>query len=144
MAIVYIGIGSNVGNRLKNIETALRLLKRYRLNIIKCSTVIETEPVGGPRLQGKFLNAVIKAETDWLPEELLTQLKLIELRLGRKQTVRNGPRTIDLDILLYNHLHWHSPRLTIPHPRMLQRDFVMQPLKEIDPQLVKELHYAHC
>ena len=144
MAIVYLGIGSNLGNRRKNIETAIRLLRKNRVNVLKISTLIETDPVGGPKDQRKFLNGALKGETEIAPEELLSCLKKIEHHLGRTKTVRNGPRPIDLDILLYNHREVQTPQLTIPHPRMLERDFVMQPLKEIDPELVKELFHAHC
>ena len=144
MAIVYLALGSNLGNRRKNIETAVRLLKKSRIAILKISTLIETDPVGGPTGQGKFLNGALKAETELPPEELLSCLKRIEQRLGRTKAVRNGPRTIDLDILLYDHREIQTPQLTLPHPRMLERDFVMQPLKEIEPELVKELLHAHC
>ena len=144
MAIVYLAIGSNLGDRRKNIETAVRLLGKKHLDILKVSTIIETDPVGGPKNQGKFLNGVLKAETELPPEELLSFLKSIEKRLDRTKTVHNGPRTIDLDILLYNHRELQTPQLTIPHPRMFERAFVMQPLNEIEPQLVKELFHAHC
>ena len=144
MAIVYIGIGSNLGNRKRNIESAIRLLEKSGLDVLKRSTMIETDPVGGPRQQGKFLNGVLKIETKLTPDALLIRLKQIEHELGRIKTIRNGPRTIDLDILLYNHLDLQKPHLTIPHPRMLERDFVMRPLKEIEPQLVKELFHAYC
>ncbi len=144
MAIAYLGIGSNLGNRRKNIEAAVRLLEKTHLDILKTSTIIESAPMGGPKDQGRFLNGVLKIETEIPPEELLKTLKQIEKRLGRTTTVRNGPRTIDLDILLYNHRKLQTPQLTIPHPRMFERDFVMHPLKEIEPQLVKELFHAHC
>ncbi len=106
--------------------------------------MIETDPVGGPKDQRKFLNGALKVSTETTPSELLSYLKEIEQKLGRERTVLNGPRTIDLDILLYNHREVQTPQLTIPHPRMLERNFVMKPLKEIAPQLVKELFHAHC
>ena len=90
------------------------------------------------------MNGVLKAETELAPEELLVNLKEIERKVGRTKTVRNGPRVIDLDILLYNHREVQTPQLTIPHPRMLERDFVMQPLKEVAPEMVKELCHAYC
>ncbi len=144
MATVYLGIGSNLGNRRANIASGISLLRDKGLNILKCSTIIETDPVGGPRKQNKFLNGVLKIETELAPQKLLICLKEIERTIGRTKTVRNGPRIIDLDILLYNHLDLQTPYLTIPHPRMFERDFVMHPLKEIEPQLVKELLHAHC
>ncbi len=131
MAIVYIGIGSNLGNRQENINTALSLVEKSGIRINKISSVIETEPVGGPA-QGKFLNAAIEIETALPPHELLNQLKSIEKSLGRKKTVLNGPRTIDLDILLYDNIKINTSELIIPHPRMLERDFVLRPLKEIN------------
>lgn len=134
MSIVYIGIGSNLGNRKKNIETAFSILEERGIHILKISSLIETDPLDGPA-QEKFLNAVIKTETYLSPQELLTQLKSIEKRLGRVPTVRNGPRTIDLDILLYDQLTLNTSQLTIPHPRMFLRDFVMTPLKEIAPEM---------
>lgn len=144
MATVYLGIGSNLGNRRKNIEDAIFSLRKNRINVLKRSTIIETDPVGGPPNQGKFLNGVLKIRTQLTPEKLLHLLKRIEQELGRTRTVVNGPRIIDLDILLYNHLRLQTSQLTLPHPRMLQRDFVMKPLKEIDPLLTEELCHACC
>ena len=112
------------------------------MTILKRSAMMETDPVGGPANQGKFLNGVLKIETPISPQKLLLQLNLIEQQLGRVRTVPNGPRPIDLDILLYDQLDVKLPRLTIPHPRMLERSFVMDPLKEIEPELAKELSHA--
>jgi 2-amino-4-hydroxy-6-hydroxymethyldihydropteridine diphosphokinase len=143
MAIVYLGIGSNLGSRETNIRSAIGLMVEHGLNILKCSTIIETDPVGGPSIQRKFLNGVLKAETELNPKELLILLNGIEYRIGRRRSAPNDPRPIDLDILLYNHLSLQTPSLTIPHPRMLKRDFVMRPLREIEPQLAEELFHAH-
>ena len=134
MAIVYIGIGTNLGNRQKNIDEAQRLLEENQIHILKSSRIIETDPIGGPK-QNKFLNAVIKAETNLAPFELLHTLQSIEKKLGRVKTVINGPRVIDLDILLYDQKKMNTQELTIPHPRMFARDFVMIPLSEIEPNL---------
>jgi len=139
MAIVYIALGSNIENRTKNIRRAMDSLEQGHVQVHKCSTLLETDPVGGPAGQGKYLNGVLKASTDLNPLDLLNILKQIEQRLGRIKTVRNGPRLIDLDILLYDQIIINTPQLTIPHPRMLERDFVMRPLKEIEPELAKEL-----
>jgi 2-amino-4-hydroxy-6-hydroxymethyldihydropteridine diphosphokinase len=142
MAIVYLAIGSNLGDRAENIKLAKTHLATNNINILQCSSIIETAPQGGPPNQCHFLNGVLKVETGLLPRELLALLKTIESKLGRIETVRNGPRPIDLDILLYDQLKLQTPQLTIPHPRMLERDFVMNPLNEIDPQLTRELTHA--
>ncbi len=141
MSLAYIGIGSNLGNRKENIGKALSLMQECGIKILKRSSVIETDPVGGPP-QGKFFNAVIKIETELEPIELLKVLQNIEKKLGRIRTVINGPRTIDLDILLYDNLALKTPELTIPHPRMFEREFVLVPLKEIAPQMLKETIHA--
>ncbi len=131
---VYLGLGSNVGEREKNIAAAVKLLAKNGVAVQKLSTIIETEPAGGPP-QGKFLNAVLKAETDSPPQELLNKINSIEKQLGRVRTIKDAPRTIDIDILLYGRTTIKTPELTIPHPRMFDRDFVMKPLKEIEPHL---------
>ncbi len=141
MAIVYIALGSNLGRRDQNIHEALSLLEKNSIKISKCSTTIETEPVDGPP-QGKFLNAVVEGETLLSPYELLRVLQSIEHELGRVRTTKNGPRTIDLDILLYDQLTLTTDELTIPHPRMLTRNFVMMPLNEIAPAVVERLGHA--
>ena len=138
MAVVYLGLGSNLGNREDNLARAVKELKNYAIEVESLSSIIESDPVGGP-VQGKFLNAVLKVNTGLLPIALLKACQSIEQRMGRIKTEINGPRLIDIDVLLYNRLQVKSPELTIPHPRMLQRDFVMRPLKEINPSLAKEL-----
>jgi 2-amino-4-hydroxy-6-hydroxymethyldihydropteridine diphosphokinase len=129
--LCYIGIGSNLGNREKRIEEAIKKLKNIKsVKVRKISGIRETEPVGGPK-QGKYLNGVIEIETELKPRELLLRLQGIENQLGRERTVKDGPRTIDLDILLYGDSNIDEPGLKIPHPRMAEREFVMKPLKEI-------------
>jgi 2-amino-4-hydroxy-6-hydroxymethyldihydropteridine diphosphokinase len=131
MVEAYIGLGSNLGRRRQNIRRALAELNKIKeLKVIKISSLYQTEPVGGPP-QGKFLNGAIKIETDLLPHQLLKALKNIEKRLGRKKTVKNGPRIIDLDILLYGDKKIKTKTLIIPHPRMKERGFVIKPLEEI-------------
>lgn len=142
MAIVYLGLGANLGNRRKNIKEAVRLLEKNGINILKHSRIIETEPLNCPA-PNRFLNAVVKASTNLSPQNLLKKLKLIEKQSGRKKTITNAPRPIDLDILLYDGLYLQNPSLTIPHPRMFQRGFIMNPLKEIAPDLVEELINAN-
>lgn len=140
MPIAYIAFGSNLGDRNKNINDAVSLLKaRPKIKVIKTSSIIETEPEGGPK-QGKFLNGALKIETDLSSRELLIALQDIENKLGRKHAVqitgsrereKNGPRTIDLDIIFYGDEKINEPDLIIPHPRWNQRSFVKNPIQEI-------------
>lgn len=123
-----------MGDRAGYISRAIEELESHGIKVRKRSTVIETEPVDGP-VQGKYLNTVVEATTDLSPERLLKQLQSIESNLGRVRDIKNGPRTIDLDILLYDHFRLNTPVLVIPHPRMRSRDFVLEPLKEIAPHL---------
>ena len=135
-SIVYLGLGSNLGNREANIHLAIERLKPF-IEIKKISRIIETDPVSGPK-QGKYLNAVLKAETLFSPQKLLNLAKGIEKEFGRKKTIPNAPRPIDIDILLYDNQEIHSSELTIPHPRMFEREFVMTPLREIAPDVVQK------
>ncbi len=131
MAVCYLGVGSNLGDRRKNIKRALDYLSKTRgIKIEKSSRIYETAPVGGPR-QGKFLNAALKIRTSLAPQILLKALKKIEKDLGRRKGVRFGPRTMDLDILLYADKAINTKGLVIPHPRMFEREFVLKPLREI-------------
>jgi 2-amino-4-hydroxy-6-hydroxymethyldihydropteridine diphosphokinase len=130
MSTVYLALGSNLGDRLQYIQKAIEELRACGLKVIKFSSVIETDPVGGP-LQGKYLNAVLKASTIHSPEELHVITRAIERKFGRVKKTINAPRVIDIDILLYDDIKLITPRLLIPHPRMFERDFVMGPLKEI-------------
>ncbi len=134
MSIVYLGLGSNLGDRQKNILEAVRRLDACGAHAIKLSSIIETSPAGGPP-QGLFLNAVLKVETSLPPLDLLKTCQTIEAELGRIRDVINGPRTIDIDILMYDELEMLTPDLALPHPRMKDRDFVMRPLREIAPEL---------
>jgi len=129
--LCYIGIGSNLGDREKYIKNAIEKLKETEgVEVKKISNIYETEPVGGTK-QGKYLNGVIEIET-WLePRELMIKLQEIEKQSGRIRSVKNAPRTIDLDMLLYGDKKIDEPGLKIPHPRMYEREFVMKPLKEI-------------
>jgi 2-amino-4-hydroxy-6-hydroxymethyldihydropteridine diphosphokinase len=136
---VYIGIGSNLGNRLENINKAIEFLRENPgIEIVKISSIIETKPAGGP-VQGDYLNGVIKIKTDLAANRLLLVLQGIERTLGRVRTEKNGPRTIDLDILLYGNEKINESGLKIPHPRMFERDFVMKPLLEIEPDILKRI-----
>jgi len=130
MARVFLSIGSNLGDRAKNIKKAISLLKQEGIKIERLAKIIQTKPVGGPQ-QPLFLNTALKAKTDLSPHKLLKKLKKIEKAMGRKPAVRFGPRVIDLDILLYNNLTFKTKTLTIPHPRMWQREFVLEPLRSL-------------
>ncbi len=134
MNTTYIALGSNLGNKQSNIENALELLKQHG-TIVQCSSWYTTEPVGYTN-QDTFLNGVVEFETTLSPRELLGVCQDIEQQLGRVRTVNNGPRTIDLDILFYEDQVINQEDLIIPHPRMHERKFVLQPLCEISPDLV--------
>jgi 2-amino-4-hydroxy-6-hydroxymethyldihydropteridine diphosphokinase len=135
---VFIALGSNIGDREKNISQALSLLAKIPgIRIIAVSSLIKTKAVGGPK-QPDYLNGAVKIATKLTARRLLTELNRIEEKLGRTRVIKNGPRTIDLDILLFGNETVDTPRLRIPHPRMLERDFVMQPLTEIAPQLDRQ------
>ncbi|MDP2927544.1 MAG: 2-amino-4-hydroxy-6-hydroxymethyldihydropteridine diphosphokinase [Candidatus Omnitrophota bacterium] len=132
MVICYLGIGSNLGNRRKNIKLAAKLIGALKdTKIIKKSRFFDSLPCGGPAGQPNFLNAALKIQTNFSPSGLLKKLKKIENELGRIPTVRFGPRVIDLDILLYGDKRIRSKALTIPHQRMFSRDFVIKPLTEV-------------
>lgn len=136
---VYIAVGSNQGNKELNISSALKLLDvDPNIEVISISTLIETVPVGGPDGQDNFLNGVFKIKTSYEPDELLQYLNFIENKLGRVRTVRNAPRTVDLDILLFDELILETEKLTIPHPRMFERDFVLIPFLEIAPNIINQ------
>ena len=141
MAEVYLGLGSNLGDREEMIRRALAALPGHGVAVRRVSSVIETAPVGGPP-QGRFLNAVVLVETGHDPLALLGHLKEIEAALGRIPSERFGPRAIDIDILLYDRCALSTPTLTIPHPRMWERDFVMIPLRELAGDIRPEMFPA--
>lgn len=140
MARCLIGLGSNLGDRQQVLDEALgRLAGRDDLRLIAHSRWIETRAVGGPRGQQSYLNGTALLETTLPPLQLLAVLQQIELALGRQRTVRWGPRTLDLDILLYEQLVIQSAELVIPHPRMPMRRFVLAPAAQIAPDMVHPL-----
>lgn len=130
MAIVYLALGSNVGQRENNIREAIRRVASTAVEITKMSSIYETEPVDYLD-QPWFLNAVVEARTALAPQQLLAYLRDIESQMGSQKPFAKGPRLIDLDILLYDDLTIETPDLQVPHPRMLQRNFVLIPLAEI-------------
>ena len=131
---IYLGLGSNLGNRQDNLDKALDLLSQ-RLVLRAVSSLYDTEPVGVSE-QPRFLNLVCQLSTRLAPTELLTLAQGIELKLGRALNTHNKPRPIDIDILFYGDEVIDTPDLTIPHPRLAERAFVLVPLAEIAPELV--------
>ncbi len=131
---VYLSLGSNLGDRAAHIEQALSLLGEKNVRIVKRSSFYETEPLEFLD-QGWFLNIAAEAETALSPAELLRVILQVEQELGRKRTVRSGPRTIDIDILFFDENIAHTSELEIPHPRMEERRFVLVPMAEIAPEL---------
>jgi 2-amino-4-hydroxy-6-hydroxymethyldihydropteridine diphosphokinase len=134
--IVFIGIGSNAGNKIENIKSAIDLISRFEdCKVEKVSSIYETLPFGDIK-QDNFLNAVIKITTSLNPQELFVELKRIEKKLGRIAREKWGPREIDLDILFFNDLIFSDEIITLPHKGIIYRDFVLVPLIEIEPELV--------
>lgn len=131
---VYLSLGSNLGDREKNLLAAISALADAKVRVTRVSSFYETEPVD-LREQPWFLNCAVEAATELPPLELLRVLRGIESQMGNKKIVPKGPRLIDLDILLYGNESIDTPELQVPHPRMLQRRFVLVPLAEIAPNL---------
>ena len=134
-AITHIGIGSNIGDRQGNCEKAVGALNAKGIKVQKRSSMHETEP-WGVKEQGKFINMVIEAETGLSPRELFDVLKGIEQEMGRVDSIKWGPRLIDLDILFYDDMVINMEHLTIPHPLLHEREFVLGPLCEIAPDKI--------
>ncbi|MCH7813234.1 MAG: 2-amino-4-hydroxy-6-hydroxymethyldihydropteridine diphosphokinase [Planctomycetes bacterium] len=133
----HIGLGSNLGDRLANLDAARDALRsETRIEIQARSRVYETAPVGGPANQGPYLNAALALRTPLSAEALLRTCQSIEQRLGRRREVPDGPRTIDLDLLLCGDRIYERPDLILPHPRLHQRRFVLEPLAEIAADVV--------
>jgi 2-amino-4-hydroxy-6-hydroxymethyldihydropteridine diphosphokinase len=132
---VYLSLGSNLGDRRAQMEDALARLETERVRIVKRSSLYETEPVEVTD-QPWFLNCAVEAQTELAPRDLLDAIDRIEQQLGRERAIARGPRTIDIDVLLYDAITLHTPQLEIPHPRMAQRRFVLMPLAEIAPSLM--------
>ncbi|GAB4272373.1 MAG: 2-amino-4-hydroxy-6-hydroxymethyldihydropteridine diphosphokinase [Candidatus Promineifilaceae bacterium] len=128
---VYLALGTNLGDRRRNLQTAVSLLQPF-VTVTAVSPVYETKPWGVTD-QPDFLNLCLAGKTVLPPEALLVQCKAIEQQMGRQKTIRFGPRLIDVDILFYGRLLLNTPRLQIPHPRLQERDFVLVPLAAIAP-----------
>jgi 2-amino-4-hydroxy-6-hydroxymethyldihydropteridine diphosphokinase len=137
VTIGYLGLGSNLGERRAHLQAAVAELPRHGVDVLASSSVYDTEPVGLVLDQPEFLNACIRIETSRGPEELLDACKETERVVGREAGgVRHGPRVIDVDLLLLDDLQYVSRRLTLPHPEVTSRRFVLVPLLELDAELV--------
>ena len=132
--LTYLSLGSNIGDRERNLRAAIERLDAPGLRVLRVSPVYETEPVDYTD-QPWFFNLVVEAETALFPLQLLARTQKVERVLGRVRTVPKGPRTIDIDILLYGTAVIHSGKLEIPHPRMAERRFVLVPLHDLAPTL---------
>jgi len=134
MKHVFLSLGSNVGDRRTNIGTALEQLRQNGVEVQRVSSLYRTQPVGYTA-QPWFVNCVAEVATDLMPLQLLRRSKAIERGMGRRPGPKNGPRPIDIDILLYENVVMRSAELTIPHPRLAERRFVLVPLSEVAPDI---------
>lgn len=135
MVRAYIGLGSNLAEPQKQLRSALESMAEIpQTRLLRCSSFYRSAPVG-PGEQPDYINAVAELETELAPLELLAQLQVIENAHGRERSVRWGARTLDLDILLFGRQRIDEPRLQVPHPRMAERNFVLLPLAELEPEL---------
>lgn len=131
MSIAFVGVGTNLGDRASNIENAIEALKLLPNTVVEAvSNIYETEP-WGLKEQPNFLNGVIKLKTELSPSALLGALLGIEAAMGRVREIKNGPRVLDLDLLVYDNVTMNTPELVLPHPFMLEREFVLKPLTEL-------------
>ena len=143
--IGYLGLGSNVGDRLANLRAARDALGRHGVEVLAASSVYETAPQGEVTDQPDFLNACLQVRTALGPEELLDASKAVERELGRTPGgVRHGPRPIDVDVLLLGDLEFSSERLALPHREVTSRRFVLEPLLELDPRSRASRRHAPC
>ena len=136
-ATAYLGLGSNLGDRLAMLQGARQSLQRNpAVTVSASSPLYETAPVGGPADQPPYLNAVLQIETILLPERLLQLCQQIEQEFGRQRQVEHGPRTLDIDILFYNSIIQVEPDPILPHPRLHERPFVLYPLVDLVPEII--------
>ncbi len=137
MADCLLGLGANQGDRIAQLNRSIALLCGHpQIHLLRGSRYYETRPVGGPGNQNSFLNATVRIATTLAPDALLAWTRHVEQQLGRSRTQRWGPRLMDIDLLLYDHVSWQSASLIIPHPRMAVRRFVLQPAAEIAPEMI--------
>ena len=132
--LIYLGLGSNIGDREANLRAAIERLPASGVTVLRTSPIYETEPVDYTD-QRWFLNLVLEASTELLPLQLLARTSRIERELGRTRTIPKGPRTIDIDILLYGRSVIRGRKVEVPHPRMSERRFVLAPLADLAPDL---------
>lgn len=143
MNVVYLSIGTNIGQRLQNLQEAVKLLCEHpAIEVVRVSSIYETDPVGFVD-QDAFLNIAVKGKTTLSAAELLVACQSVESELGRVRLIRWGPRNIDLDILLFNHENIETESLIVPHERMYERAFVLVPLIEISEPETSQLRLAH-
>jgi 2-amino-4-hydroxy-6-hydroxymethyldihydropteridine diphosphokinase len=133
----FLGLGSNMGDRMGRLEMAVKELRNLD-PALSVSPIYETAPLGGPDGQERFLNCVVRLETTMTPRQLLATASRLEELAGRVRTVRNGPRTLDVDVLIVGDLSVCEPDLVVPHPRMSERGFVLAPLEDLDASRVPE------
>jgi 2-amino-4-hydroxy-6-hydroxymethyldihydropteridine diphosphokinase len=133
LKLVYIALGSNLGDRAENLRAAREQIDAPDLRVLRASSIYETAPRDVEN-QPWFLNQVLECETDLFPRQLLGRLQKVERAMGRKRTMAKGPREIDLDILLFGNAVVKAPELEVPHPRMKERRFVLEPLAELVPE----------
>jgi 2-amino-4-hydroxy-6-hydroxymethyldihydropteridine diphosphokinase len=138
-ARAYLALGSNLGDRAAHLQQAIdQLARRDDIEVVAVSGVYATDPVGGPE-QGEYLNAVVAVDTTLAPHPLLHVAQAIEQAASRERSVRWGPRTLDVDLLLHDDSTIDDAELTVPHPRMWERDFVLVPLRDVAPERVPHL-----
>jgi len=135
----FLCLGSNIGNRGKNLEAALLQIKQRGIKVLSCSSLYETEPVGMPG-ERWFFNQVIELETDMTPFDLLRWIKQTEKKMGRDMTEKHKSRIIDMDILFAEGRVIHTEELCVPHPELAARNFILVPLAEIAPELIHPVH----
>ncbi len=136
MATIYLGLGTNLGNREDNLETAIKLLNEAKIEVLNSSRVVETKPLGA-LVQPQYLNQVLKVKSDLSPFQLLKKCLSIEEAMGRVRQKKWGSRIIDIDILIYEDLFIDTENLTIPHPEIAKRKFVQDGLEELGFTLVE-------
>lgn len=135
MTRVFLGLGSNVGDRRQHLQTAVETLRDPAFGLVAVSPVYETDPVGGPE-QGRYLNLVVELDSDRSPRDLLGICHRLEAAAGRVRAERWGPRTLDVDLLWVDGVEVDEDDLEVPHPRMWERRFVLAPLRDLAPDLV--------
>ena len=134
LTVVYLSLGSNVGDREENLRSAVGELDDPGFRVRRVSAIVESAPLYLTD-QPAFLNVVVETETTLAPEDVLRRIEAVERNLGRQRVIPNGPRTIDIDIVLFGDVVMDTPELTIPHPKMAERRFVLEPLAELAPAL---------